>query len=75
MVLQSCASLQKIVSSSCSETDLTTSHGGNQVVNIKVENVADVQDKEEDPLITEFPIIKAEHEVSFMSLCTFQGTL
>jgi hypothetical protein len=74
VVLQNCTNLLKVVPGSCSETNLTSSHDGNQVINIKVEKVTDIQEEEEDPLLTEFPVIKAEHEVSCMSVCTFLGT-
>jgi hypothetical protein len=67
VVLQNCMSVQEVVPGSYSETCLT-SHYENQVIDIKVEDAADIQE-EEDPLLITSPEIKAEHEVSFMSLC------
>jgi hypothetical protein len=63
VVLQNCIDLQKVIPDSYSETCLTSPHDGSQVINIKVEDVTDIQD-EEDPLQVTFPEIKAEHEVS-----------
>jgi hypothetical protein len=59
--------LLKVVPGSCSETCLTSSHVRNQVTNIKVD-VTDILE-EEDPISTTLPVIKAEHEVSCMSVC------
>jgi hypothetical protein len=42
-----------------------TSHGGNQIIGVKVE---------EDPLPIEFPGINCEPEVSFMYVCPLLGT-
>jgi hypothetical protein len=64
MALQNCMGLERAVPSSCSETCPTSSHDANQVMNIKVEQISDVEE-EEDPLT--FPRIKTEHEVS----CTY----
>jgi hypothetical protein len=69
IVLQNCANLLKVVPESCSETCVTSSHFGNQVIDIKVEDVTDMQE-EENSLLLKFPAIKAEHEVSSMSLFT-----
>jgi hypothetical protein len=52
--------LLKVEPGSVSETCPMSSHDGNRIINIKVE---------EDPVSIEFPGIKAEHEVSCMSLC------
>jgi hypothetical protein len=73
VVLQNCIDLLKVVPGSYSEVYLSSSHDGNQVVNIKVEDFAGVEE-EEDPLLIEFPVIKPEHEVSYMFLWTFLGT-
>jgi hypothetical protein len=70
LVLQNCINLQEAVPGSYSETCLT-SHDESQVIDIKVEDAADIQE-EEDPLLITSPEIKAEHEVSFMSLCIFR---
>jgi hypothetical protein len=53
--LQSCTDLLKVELGSCND--------GNEVINIKVEEVIDTEE-EEDPLLIRFPVIKAEHEVS-----------
>jgi hypothetical protein len=66
VVLQNCINLLEVVPGSYSETCLT-SHDDNQVIDIKVENVADMQE-EEDPLLITSPVIKTEHEVSCMSV-------
>jgi hypothetical protein len=73
VVLQNCFDLLKVVPGSYSETSLTSSHDGNQVINIKVEDFADTQE-EEDPLLIKLPVMKSEHEVSYMSVCTLLGT-
>jgi hypothetical protein len=61
VVLQNCMDLLKDVPGSYSDTCLTP-HDGNQVIDIKVEEIIDI--KEENPLSMTFPVIKAEHEVS-----------
>jgi hypothetical protein len=63
LLLQNCINLLKVVPGSCNETYLTSPHDGNQVMNVKAE-VTDVPEEVEDPLLTTFPVIKAEHEVS-----------
>jgi hypothetical protein len=63
VVLQSCMDLLKIVPGSYSETY----HDGNQVINVKVEDVTRTQE-EGNPVPITFPVIKAEHEVSCMSV-------
>jgi hypothetical protein len=67
VVLQNFIDLLKVVPGLYNETCLT-SCDGNQVISIKVEDFADTQE-EEDPLLTKFPVIKSEHEVSCMSVC------
>lgn len=62
MVLQNCMDLERDVPGSCRETCPTSCHDANQVMNIKVEQISDVEE-EEDPL--KFPRIKTEHVVSF----------
>jgi hypothetical protein len=64
VILQSCINLLEVVPGSCSET----CYDRNQVINIKVEEVADVQEEEVTVPIT-FPVIKAEHEVSCICVC------
>ena len=51
----------------CTGTCLMSSDGGNQVVGIKVEEVADLK-LEEDPLPTTSPLIKTEPLVSCVSV-------
>jgi hypothetical protein len=70
VVLQNCVDLLKV---SCSDTCLTSSHDGNQVIDIKVEDVTDIQEQE-DLLLTDFPAVETEHEVSCMSVCTLLDT-
>lgn len=66
MILQNCMDLPKDVPSSYIET----CHG-NEVIDIKIE-VTDVE-KEEDPLLITVPVIKSEHGVSYLSVCTLLG--
>lgn len=65
VVLQNCCDLPKVAPGSYNETRVTSSHDGNQFVNIKVEDVVDTQEdeEEEDPLLIEFPVMKSENEV------------
>jgi hypothetical protein len=69
MVLQNCMDLQKHAPGPCSETFAASSHDANQAVNIKVEEVSDVEVEEERPVPMTFIGIKAEHEVSCVSVC------
>jgi hypothetical protein len=66
MVLQNYKDLGNTVPGPCAETG-TTSYDATQAMNIKAEEVSDADEKE-DPLQTTFPNIKAEPEVSCMSL-------
>jgi hypothetical protein len=66
VVLQNYMDLQKDVPGLCSEMCLSSSHDENQVINIKVE-ATDIQEDEHPMLIT-FPVIKAEHKVSCISV-------
>jgi hypothetical protein len=71
LVLQDSAHSQVDVSGSCTETSPTSSHDAFQTINIKVEEVSDVEEEEEDPLSISFPGVEAEHEVScFFSFLT-----
>jgi hypothetical protein len=45
-----------------SEICETSSHDGNEILSMKVEEVPDTQ--EEDPLLITFPVVKDEREVS-----------
>jgi hypothetical protein len=67
VVLQKCMDLMKVVPGSYSETHPTSYD------DIKVEEVTDIQEEEEDPLLT-FPVIKEQHEVSCMSLSPLLAT-
>jgi hypothetical protein len=67
MVLQYFVDFLKPEPGSSSETYPTSSHDGTQVIDIKVE-VSDAQEVE-DPLLITLPEIKAEHEVSCVSVC------
>jgi hypothetical protein len=69
VVLQNYMELLKVVPGSHSDTR-HASRDENQVINIKVEYVIDIQEEEEDPALFPFPVIKAEYEVSCMSVCT-----
>jgi hypothetical protein len=66
MVLQNYTDLGNAVPGPCAET-CTTSHDATQAMNIKSEQVSDAEEKE-DPVQITFPTIKAEPEVSCMSL-------
>jgi hypothetical protein len=66
VVLQNCLDSQKDVPGSHCEARASSSHSV-QAVNIKVEEVSDVED-EEDPVPMTFMEIKFEHEVSYMSV-------
>jgi hypothetical protein len=68
--LQSCTDLLKVELGSCNEACLTSCHDGNEVINIKVEEVIDTEE-EEDPLLITFPAIKTENEVSSTYLLSF----
>jgi hypothetical protein len=72
-VLQNCMDLQKHVPGPCSETYQPSSCDANQAMNIKVEEVSDVDVEEERPVPMAFVGIKAEHEVSCMSVCPLCG--
>jgi hypothetical protein len=62
LVLQTCMDLLKVEPGSYSETCLTSSHDGSQVLSMNVEKVTNVQE-EDDPLLISLPVIKTEHEV------------
>jgi hypothetical protein len=70
VILQDNMDLLDVTPGSCSEANDTSSHAGNEIVTIKVEDVPDIQE-EEDPLLITFPVVKEEHEVSDMSVSTF----
>jgi hypothetical protein len=66
VVLQNCMDSLKVECGSDSET----CHDGNQVIDIKVEEITGIQ-AEDDPVLITFPVIKAEDEVSCLSICNF----
>jgi hypothetical protein len=67
MVLQNYAKLENVVQGSFNET-YATYDDANQAKNIKAKEASDAEE-EEDPVPMTFPKIKAEAEVSFMSVC------
>jgi hypothetical protein len=73
VVLQNCIDLEKHVPGPCSETYPASSCDANQAMNIKVEEISDIEAEEEDPLPMTFIGIKAEHEVSCLSVCPLFG--
>jgi hypothetical protein len=75
VVFQDCVSLPEVVPVPYIEQ----CHYGNQFIHINVEEIADIQEEEqeveaEDPLALTFPVVNTEHEVSFMSVCQLLGT-
>jgi hypothetical protein len=70
MMLLQDVDLLKVVPGSYSETCPISSNDGNEGIEVKVEAVTDIQ--EEEDLV---PVIKAEHEVSCMSMCALLGTI
>jgi hypothetical protein len=70
LVLQNSMHLEKCVQAPCSETYSTSSRDANLDMNIKVEAVSDIEVEEEHPLTMSFIGIKAEHEVSCVSVCS-----
>jgi hypothetical protein len=65
--------LEKRVPGPCSETYSTSSHDAKLAMNIKVEESSDIEMEEEHPLPMSFIGIKAEHEVSHVSVCSLFG--
>jgi hypothetical protein len=63
VVLQDCMDLEKAALGSCSETCPASSHDADQAMDMKVEQVSDVEE-EGDPVQITFPGIKAELQVS-----------
>jgi hypothetical protein len=70
LILQNCRDLEKCVPGSCDETYPTASHDASQAMNIKVEEVSDIE-AEDHPVPMTFVGVKSEHEVSCtrMSFC------
>jgi hypothetical protein len=67
VVLQICTELLKDEPGLCSES-CVTSHDGNRATDVKVRKVSDIEE-DDDPVAITFPALKAEHEVSCMSVC------
>jgi hypothetical protein len=67
MVLQNCANVEKDILGPHDET-YPTFDAANQTKNIKAEEVS-YAEEEEDIVPMTFPKLKAEAEVSFMSVC------
>jgi hypothetical protein len=63
LVLQDSAHSQEDVPGSCTETCPTSSHDGNQTINIKVEDVSDLKDEDNSVPIS-IPGLKPECVVS-----------
>ena len=67
MVLQKDMDLLKGETDLCNETYIPVSCDGNQVIDIKVEDVLDIK-QEKDPDSISSPDITTEHEVSFIAV-------
>jgi hypothetical protein len=65
MVLQNCVGVVKAEPGSCSEQCVTSSHGEDQVKDIKVEDDVVIEEVE-DPLPVIDQALQAEHEVGFV---------
>lgn len=70
---EKCMELLKSEPDICNETCVASSYDGNQVIDIKVEEVTCIKE-EEDPQSVSSPVIKTEHEVSCMSLSPVYST-
>jgi hypothetical protein len=70
LILQNCTDILKVELGSCNEACITSCHDGDEVINIKVEEVIDPEE-EEDPLLIKFPVTKAEDEVRSVFLSSF----
>jgi hypothetical protein len=68
LVSQNRMALVKVEQGPYSEACLTSSHDKNLDISIKVEDVTDTF--KEDPVEITFPVLKAEHEASYISVCT-----
>jgi hypothetical protein len=69
VVLQNCMNLLKVEPGSYTETFLTSSYDGSQILNMNTEEVTNVQ--EEDPLLVSLPVIKTEHGVRCLCILCF----
>ena len=64
VVLQNCMDLLKPEHGSYSDSSLTSSHGGNEISGIKVEEVTDIAKEENQESVTP-EVLKMEPNVSF----------
>jgi hypothetical protein len=72
VVLQDCTDVEKDVPGPCTETCPVPSHDAGHFVSIKVEDFADIKEEEEEeevPVPVTCQAVKAECEVSCMSVC------
>ncbi|XP_023704286.1 zinc finger protein isoform X8 [Cryptotermes secundus] len=67
---ENCMDLQKHVPGPCNETHPSSSPDANQAMNVKVEEVSDVEVEEERPVPMTFVGIKAEHEKHVPGPCS-----
>jgi hypothetical protein len=72
VVLQKCTDILKDEPGLCSETCLTA-HDGNQAIDVKFQKGSDIEE-EDDPVAITFPALKAEQEVSCVSMCPWLDT-
>jgi hypothetical protein len=71
VVLQNCMDVLKPEHGSCSNSSLTSFHGANEITGIKVEEVTDITEEENQESVTP-EVLKMEPDVSFfLVLCTF----
>jgi hypothetical protein len=74
LVLQDCVDLERCVPGPHSGTHPTSSHDADQAISsIKFEEVSGVQGEEEDPVPVSCEALKAELEVSCVSVCPLLG--
>lgn len=72
VVLQDCLDSEKDGSVSCSEACSSSSHSGAQAINIKVEEIQAMEDRE-NPVSVSFGGLGAEHEVRCLFWNTARG--
>jgi hypothetical protein len=74
VVLHSCVDLQRVVPAPYSEMCVTSFQDVSEVMAIKVEEVTEVKEEQEDPLTITCPALDVEQEVSCVSVCTLLHT-
>jgi hypothetical protein len=67
VVLQICTDILKDETGLCSKM-CPTSLDGSQAIDVKFQKSSDVEE-DDDPVAITFPALKADHEVSCMSMC------